>query len=134
MAADLRIGVSGPFRLGLNEVRIGLTLPWFAVVLARHRLTPAHFDHATVTGDMFDPETAHEAGLLDQVVPPANLAATADEAARDLASLDRSAHTGTKAHVRGPVLAELREAIAFELVDPEPVPQQGTGHPPPSDP
>jgi enoyl-CoA hydratase len=58
MAADARLGAAGPFRLGLNEVRIGLTLPWFAVVLARHRLTPAHFDHATVTGTMFDPGEA----------------------------------------------------------------------------
>ncbi len=56
MAADERIGAAGPFKLGLNEVRIGLTLPWFAIVLARHRLTPTHFDHVTVTGTMFDPE------------------------------------------------------------------------------
>ena len=67
MAADVRLGADGPFRLGLNEVRIGLTLPWFAVVLARHRLTPAHFDHAAVTGEMFDPRAAQEAGLLDVV-------------------------------------------------------------------
>jgi enoyl-CoA hydratase len=63
MAADARVGADGPFRLGLNEVRIGLTLPWFAAVLARHRLTPAHFDHAAVTGEMFDPKTAQGAGL-----------------------------------------------------------------------
>jgi enoyl-CoA hydratase len=61
MAADARIGADGPFKLGLNEVRIGLTLPWFATVLARHRLSPAHFDHAAVTGDMFDPRAAREA-------------------------------------------------------------------------
>ena len=73
MAADTRIGADGPFRLGLNEVRIGLTLPWFAIVLARHRLTPAHFDHAAVTGAMFDPRAAREAGLLDAVVGPAEL-------------------------------------------------------------
>ena len=70
MAADTRVGADGPFKLGLNEVRIGLTLPWFALVLARHRLTPAHFDHAAVTGAMFDPQAAREAGLLDAVVPP----------------------------------------------------------------
>lgn len=69
LAADARIGADGPYGLGLNEVRIGLTLPWFAIVLARHRLTPTHFDHAAVTGDMFDPSTAREAGLLDTVVP-----------------------------------------------------------------
>jgi enoyl-CoA hydratase len=117
MAADLRLGASGPFRLGLNEVRIGLTLPWFAVALARHRLAPAHFDRAAVTGDLFDPETAREAGLLDKVLPPDELVAAADEAARDLASLDRLAHTATKARVRGPVLDELREAIALELIE-----------------
>ena len=77
MAADTRIGADGPFKLGLNEVRIGLTLPWFAIALARHRLTPSHFDHATVTGSMFDPPGAREAGLLDAVVGPDELDAVA---------------------------------------------------------
>ena len=80
MAADSRLGADGPFRLGLNEVRIGLTLPLFAIVLARHRLTPAHFDHAAVTGEMFDPQAARAAGLLDAVVPAAELDAFAADA------------------------------------------------------
>ena len=116
MAADMRVGADGPFKLGLNEVRIGLTLPWFAIVLARHRLTPAHFDHAAVTGDMFDPEAAKEAGLLDRVVPAADLDAVALGAAQDLGSLDRSAHAATKLRVRQPVLSDLRAAIESELV------------------
>ena len=116
MAADMRIGADGPFKLGLNEVRIGLTLPWFAIVLARHRLTPAHCDHAAVTGDMFDPEAAKEAGLLDRVVPAADLDAVALGAAQDLGSLDRSAHAATKLRVRQPVLNDLRAAIELELV------------------
>ena len=116
MAADMRVGADGPFKLGLNEVRIGLTLPWFAIVLARHRLTPAHFDHAAVTGDMFDPEAAREAGLLDRVVPPADLDAVALGAAQDLGSVDRTAHAATKLRVRQPVLKDLRAAIELELV------------------
>ena len=60
MAADTRIGADGPFKLGLNEVRIGLTLPWFAIVLARHRLTPAHFDHAD--GDRLHVRSTRERG------------------------------------------------------------------------
>jgi enoyl-CoA hydratase len=115
MAADTRIGADGPFKLGLNEVRIGLTLPWFATVLARHRLSPAHFDHAAVTGDMFEPRAAREAGLLDTVVPPAELDALALDAAEDLGSIDRPAHAATKLRVRRPVLAELRAAIEAEL-------------------
>ena len=115
MAADTRVGADGPFKLGLNEVRIGLTLPWFAVVLARHRLTPAHFDHAAVTGAMLDPHTAREAGLLDAVVPPDELDAAALAAARDLTALDRQAHAATKLRARRPVLEQLRHAIETEL-------------------
>jgi enoyl-CoA hydratase len=116
MAADARIGAAGPFRLGLNEVRIGLTLPWFAIVLARHRLTPARFDQAAVTGDMLDPQTAREAGLLDTVVSPLELDSVALDVAQDLGSVDRSAHAATKLRVRTPVLAELRGSIEAELI------------------
>ncbi len=115
MAADTRVGADGPFKLGLNEVRIGLTLPWFAVVLARHRLTPAHFDHAAVTGAMLDPHTAREAGLLDAIVPPDKLDVAALAAARDLTALDRQAHAATKLRARRPVLEQLRHAIETEL-------------------
>ncbi len=116
MAADARVGADGPFKLGLNEVRIGLTLPWFATVLARHRLSPAHFDHAAVTGDMFAPKEAREAGLLDTVVPPHELDAVALDIAQDLGSVDRTAHTATKLRVRRPVLSALRASIEEELV------------------
>lgn len=116
MAADSRMGADGPFRLGLNEVRIGLTLPLSAVVLARHRLTPAQFDHAAVTGEMFDPEAARAAGLLDAVVPEAELDGFAERVACDIASLDRSAHLATKLRVRKPVLDELRAAMDAELI------------------
>jgi enoyl-CoA hydratase/carnithine racemase len=116
MAADARVGADGPFKLGLNEVRIGLTLPWFAAVLARHRLSPAHFDHAAVTGEMFAPQSAREAGLLDTVVAPHELDAVALDIARDLASVDRTAHAATKRRVRHPVLRELHASIETELV------------------
>ncbi len=134
MAADVRLGADGPFRLGLNEVRIGLTLPWFAVVLARHRLTAAHFDHAAVTGEMFDPGTAREAGLLDPVVPPGELDSRADRIAQDLASIDRLAHATTKLRVRKPVLDELRLAIEAELVGSPAPAYEETGHSVSSDP
>ena len=116
MAADARVGIDGPFKLGLNEVRIGLTLPWFAAVLARHRLGPAHFDHAAVTGEMLTPQAAREAGLLDRVVPAEELDSVALDIAGDLGSVDRAAHVATKLRIRKPVLDELRGSIEAELV------------------
>jgi enoyl-CoA hydratase len=115
MAADHRVGADGPYKLGLNEVRIGLTLPWFAIVLARHRLAPSHFDHAVVTGAMLDPHLAREAGLLDAVVAPEALADAGLAAAEELTGVDRRAHAATKLRARKRVLDELREAIETEL-------------------
>ena len=115
MAADTRVGADGPFKLGLNEVRIGLSLPWFAIVLARHRMTPAAFDHAVVTGEMLDPEGARTAGLLDRVVPVHELADAGRAAAEDLTAVDVSAHKATKLRARQKVLEELRWSIESEL-------------------
>jgi enoyl-CoA hydratase len=116
LSADRRIGSEGPFRIGMNEVAIGLTLPSFAVELARHRLTPAYFNR-TVTGDMFGPEEAVIAGFLDEVVPVEKLAERSREVAEDLHGVDFEAHRGTKNKVRAACLAALRGAIEAELQD-----------------
>jgi len=115
MAADTRVGADGPYKLGLNEVRIGLTLPWFAIVLARYRLGPSQCDHAMVTGEMFDPHSAREAGLLDRVVPFDELPAAGWAAAEDLTTIDARAHKYTKLRARQKVLEDLRWAIETEF-------------------
>ncbi|MDD9935499.1 MAG: crotonase/enoyl-CoA hydratase family protein, partial [Myxococcales bacterium] len=73
LAADVRIGVAGSFKLGLNEVAIGLTIPHYGVELARHRLAAPFFDHATMTGMLYPPERAREAGFRDEVGEAAEL-------------------------------------------------------------
>ena len=115
LSSDVRIGSDGPFRIGLNEVRIGLTVPWFAIELARHRLHPAHFDRAVVTGTMYSPRDAIEAGFLDQVVPADRLRSAGLEAAKMLTELDPAAHAATKLRARKNGLMALRAAMRSEL-------------------
>lgn len=115
LAADLRIGVDGPFKLGLNEVQIGLTVPLFVVELARQRLTPVHFNRALVTAAMYDPHEAVKAGFLDQVVSAKELRGVSLEAAQQLATLDPAAHRATKQRVRGTALEAVSAAIETEL-------------------
>jgi enoyl-CoA hydratase len=115
LAADVRIGVDGPYRLGLNEVQIGLTVPWFAIELARQRLTPAHFDRAVVTAAMYTPAEAVEAGFLDRIVAPEELRSASLQAAETLAGLNAAAHTATKLRVRAGALTAIRTAIESEL-------------------
>ena len=115
LAADARIGVDGPFRIGLNEVRIGLTVPWFAIELARHRLHPAAFDRTVVNATMYSPNDAVAAGFLDRVVAVDELAGAGAEAAATLAQLDPAAHVATKLRARRAALEALRAAIETEL-------------------
>lgn len=115
LAADSRIGIEGPFQIGLNEVAIGLTVPLFVVELARRRLTPAAFDQSIVTAAMYDPREALAAGYLDQVVAEADFEDAVVAEARRLASLPAEAHAATKVRARGADLAAIREAIETEL-------------------
>ena len=122
MAADTRIGVDGPFKLGLNEVRIGLTLPWFAIVLARHRLTPAHFDHATVTGTMFDPHGSaggrapRRRGRIPTSSTPLPLSAAEDLAAVDRTRACRHQAPGAPARPRGAAIGHRCRAGVITLL------------------
>ena len=115
LAADLRNGTEGPFRLGLNEVKIGLTMPWFAVELARQRLQPAAFSRAVVTAHMYGPGEALAAGFLDRVVDASELRAASLAEAAELAGLNAAAHTATKLRARKDSLAAIRAAIETEL-------------------
>ncbi|MEA2168141.1 MAG: enoyl-CoA hydratase [Solirubrobacteraceae bacterium] len=112
LACDVRIGAAGPFKIGLNEVSIGLFVPWFGIELARHRLTPPYFDRCTITGAILDPEEARTAGFLDEVVAPGAVATVAEERAAGLAAVDAGAHRTTKARTRERVLAGVRDGIA----------------------
>jgi enoyl-CoA hydratase len=118
LASDVRIGADGPYRIGLNEVQIGLTVPWFAIELARYRLHPAYFDRTVVNAAMYGPREAVAAGFLDQVVPSDALRAAGLEAASAAAALDPVAHAATKRRARAQARAALRSAIESELTLP----------------
>ena len=111
LAADYRVGARGEFKIGLNEVAIGLTLPHFGIALAEHRLSRPWFDRATVTGVIIGPEEACAAGFLDEVVEPAEVMATARTAAERLEGIDMDAHHATKLRIRADALTGLADGI-----------------------
>jgi len=108
LASDLRIGVAGSWKIGMNEVAIGLTVPHFALALARHRLSPPGFARVT-TAAMFAPEQALAAGYLDAVVDDSQLRSTVADAATQFLALNRESYAGTKARINAAVLRAVRE-------------------------
>lgn len=111
LSADYRIGAAGGFKIGANEVAIGLTMPYFAIELCRHRLTPAHFQRAVIQAEIFSPDGATAAGFLDEVVAADDALRAAHAKAAQLAKLNMPAHTATKLRVREQLLKSLRQAI-----------------------
>ncbi len=111
LSADARIGTSGPFKIGLNEVAIGMTLPPFGVQFAEERLAVSHRQRAVALAEIFDPEGAVAAGFLDRVVDADELEEAVMTEARRTASLDMRAYAGTIRSMRGPFIERLEKGL-----------------------
>jgi enoyl-CoA hydratase len=115
MSSDHRIAAEGNYRIGMNEVAIGLTVPRFAIEIARQRLTPAYFSRAVMTAEMFGPAEAVTAGFFDRIVPASELERSAEEAAHALSTLNMAAHAATKTRARGAVIQLIRGMIDEDI-------------------
>ncbi len=111
LAADYRIGVEGPFSIGLNEVLIGMTMHHVGIELARDRLGKSAFQRSVINGEMFDPQGALAAGFLDQLTTADELMATAQAVAQQMKKMNMTAHKNTKLKVRKQLLETLDAAI-----------------------
>lgn len=116
LAADYRIAIDGEFKIGLNEVQIGMTMHQAGLVLARDRLTPAAFQRAVINAEMFSPHAAREAGFIDLVVAPEALQESALQVAAQLKGLNMKAHRNTKLKARATLLAELDAAVEHDRI------------------
>ncbi|MGH8716327.1 MAG: crotonase/enoyl-CoA hydratase family protein [Burkholderiales bacterium] len=114
LSADYRIGVEGPFSIGLNEVQIGMTMHHVGIELARDRLRKSAFHRSVINGEMFDPQSAVDAGFLDKVVPTEQLMGTAIATAQQLKKINMTAHKNTKLKVRKALLETLDRAIELD--------------------
>jgi len=115
LASDVRIGAEGTFKIGLNEVAIGMRLPIFAIELARDRLARKHFVAATALGRVYNPIEAVDAGFLDRTVPADHCVPQAIATARKLADLPTGALAETKRLTRQPLVELVVETLEEDL-------------------
>jgi enoyl-CoA hydratase len=111
LSADARIGADGDYKIGLNEVAIGLALPELGVELARERLSKRHLSRAVLQAQLYTPREAVDAGFLDRVTSPEALIDECIEEAGRLASLDTVALRNTKLRLRGDAIARIRNSL-----------------------
>ncbi len=115
LTGDVRIGVDGPYKLGLNEVAIGLPVPLLAMELARARLTPTELTRATLGAHIYTPAGGVAAGYLDRVTSADALAAEALAEAARLGALPRHAYAATKQRLRGATIELIRAGFEADV-------------------
>ena len=115
LSADYRIGVEGDFKIGLNEVMIGMTMHHAGIAIARAKLSNTYLDRSVNNSEIYNPKDAVKAGFLDTIVPENNLLTTAIKVAKMLSQLNKKAHAATKLKVRRPHLKALEKAIELDL-------------------
>ena len=115
LSSDLRLGIDDDYRIGLNEVAVGIPVPSFAIELARSRLHPAWLSRTVLTGEMFGPHDAVTAGFLDYLTTPAELDASVTASVATLARIHRASHAVAKRRLRAALITTMRSAIEAEV-------------------
>jgi enoyl-CoA hydratase len=115
LTGDVRIGAAGAYRIGLNEVSIGMPVPVLAMELARDRITTPELGRATLQATIYDPDGAARVGYLDAVVPAADVLPRAMEEATRLTALSRSAYVATKARLRGKTITHILATLEDDM-------------------
>jgi enoyl-CoA hydratase len=115
LTGDVRIGTVGAYRIGLNEVSIGMPVPVLAMELARDRLSKREVHHATLGARIYDPEHAVRAGYLDEAVAPDAVLSRAKEEATRLAAYGRMPYRATKERLRGKTIDLIRNSLESDL-------------------
>ncbi|TDL99144.1 MAG: enoyl-CoA hydratase [Flavobacteriaceae bacterium] len=115
LSSDYRIGVEGDFKIGLNEVLIGMTMHHAGIQIARNRLSPVYLERSVNNAELYNPSSAVTAGFLDLVVPPAALMPTAIKVATMFTQLNLVAHGRTKLKLRAENNKALEDAIQRDL-------------------
>lgn len=117
LTGDTRIGVQGPFKIGLNETSLGMQLPILGQELARDRMDPRALTAAVVQAQLYDPEGAIATGYLDRAVAPEELVSTVLAEAARLGAIPNAAYVGTKRTLRSRTIAYIRETLDADITN-----------------
>ena len=118
LACDYRLGGDGDWRLGLNEVAIGASFPRAALEIVRLRLPHPRAAELLLGAALYPASQATRLGVVDELLPAADLHATVLRRAARMAGYPCEAYAHTKA-------ALVAEAIARIMHEPPDADERG---------
>lgn len=111
---DYRVMAQGDFKIGLNEVRVGITLPPVLLDVLRRVVGDRQAERLAVGGLLVDAQEALRIGLVDELVPVEEVTQAALHWCRTMLELPGQAMAATRQRARRP-LVELFAAPQGEI-------------------
>ena len=115
--ADYRVVAEGAWKLGLNEVAVGLTLPPVIFLVLRRLLGAHQAERLAVSGLLISPPEALRIGLVDEIVAPDNVIGRAVEWCQGMVALPQASMTATRSQARSDLVKIFEHSFANELED-----------------
>ena len=115
LTADFRILKRGGAQIGLNEVKVGVPLPWSVAVLLRSSLPPAAVTQVALLGRNFADDDALAVGLADQLADADGFEDFCRARLEEFAEKDPAAVAITKSYLRDAALREMRAREEDEI-------------------
>jgi enoyl-CoA hydratase len=115
MACDRRVGTAGSFKIGINETRLRMVFPTWALVIAQASIRPSAWNETILQGDLVDPDGGVRTGILDEAVAPEAHEARVAEVAAGLAEIPTRAYAGNKALLRRAEAERAGALVAAEM-------------------
>ncbi len=117
LTCDLRVMATGPSRLGLAELNLGVPVPAGSLLMLRSRLDPSAVEELVLRGDGFAAERARDVGLVHRVASSDEVVSVAGRELAKLASKPLHAYATTKRFLYGDTwrVMEQHDADAEQL-------------------
>lgn len=112
---DLRIMVEGDFKIGLNEVLVGIPLPPVILAVFRRVVGDRQAEKLAVSGALLPAAEALRVGLVDELAPPDQVVPRAVEHCQRLLALPPQAMAETRRVARAGLVRLLDEAGEGEV-------------------
>ena len=98
LSCDYRFSAPGRKLMGLNEVKLGLPVPYISDLMLRQIAGDRAATEMVYSGEFIEPDKAKKIGLVDEVLPQEDVENRAIEKITELASLPGPAFAAIKAN------------------------------------
>ncbi len=112
---DWRVMAEGDFKIGLNEVQVGLPLPPVILAALRRLVGPRQAERLAISGPLISPQEAVAVGLIDALAPPDQVVNRALSWCRSLLALPADAMLVTRGQARADLTAYFERSVDAEL-------------------